>query len=204
LKLIESVEVFDRLGSSLTHAALPWVGTGAQAAVLVVITDEVHPRVVLGRRALNLRLHPGEVAFPGGKREPEDVSPWATALREAEEEVGISHQLLTPMGELDPLVTRTGFEVHPCVVKAPGELNLVVDAAEFDSVFTPRLEQFADKAIYRLESVSDGDYLKLVPHYQLGQDNIWGVTAAVLAQVANIGLNAGLELQRDWKKKNDL
>jgi 8-oxo-dGTP pyrophosphatase MutT (NUDIX family) len=149
---------------------------------------------------MHLRLHPGEIAFPGGKREAEDVSPWSTALREAEEEVGIHHELVTPLGELDPMVTRTGFEVHPCIVSAPADPTLVVDPAEFDSVFLPPLEVFADHELFRLEQMFDGEHTRLVPHYKVGRDNVWGVTAAVLAQLVNIAYDAGLDLKRDWKK----
>ncbi|MEH6583898.1 MAG: CoA pyrophosphatase [Halioglobus sp.] len=192
--------MFERLHLGLSQSVLPWSGEGAQAAVLVAITDELKPRVILGRRAMHLRLHPGEIAFPGGKREREDLTPWDTALREAEEEVGIPSHLVTRLGSLDPMVTRTGFEVYPCIARIPADPELIVDPGEFDSVFLPAVERFADPALYRLESMSDGERMRQVPHYQLEQDNIWGVTAAVLALVVNIGLNAGLELKRDWKK----
>ena len=70
-------------------------------------------------------ITPGEIAFPGGKREAEDASPWVTAKREALEEVGLSAAVIHPLGELPPLITRTGFEVHPCVAQAPAEPQLV-------------------------------------------------------------------------------
>jgi 8-oxo-dGTP pyrophosphatase MutT (NUDIX family) len=193
--------IFQRLGAHFNHTVNPWTGEGLQAAVLVAITDEEHPRVLLGRRAMHLRMHPGEVAFPGGKREPEDASPWATALREAQEEVGIDAECVSPLGELQPMVTRTGFEVHPCIARVPAQLDYTVDPGEFDSVFSPRLARFADKACYRLESMSDGERTRMVPHYQVEQDNVWGVTAAVLAQLVNIALDAGLDLQRNWSRK---
>jgi hypothetical protein len=60
------------------------------------------------------------------------------------------------------------------------------------------LEVFADREIFRLESMSDGKRKRMVPHYQVGSDNIWGVTAAVLAQLANVAYDARLQLQRDW------
>lgn len=201
MKTADSSAIFERLGASLIHFAPPWTGAGSQAAVLVAITDEEKPAVLLGRRAMHLRLHPGEVAFPGGKREPEDLSPWATAYREAEEEVGIPRAWVTPLGELEPMVTRSGFEVHPCIAKVPAVLELQVDSREFDSVFLPSLERFADRALFRLEAMFDGERTRMVPHYQVEQDNIWGVTAAVLAQVVNIALDAGLELKRDWMTK---
>ena len=195
------MQVFAKLGAQLDLQALPWTGQGAQAGVLVALTDEPDPRVILGRRALHLRLHPGEIAFPGGKREVEDASPWATAIREAEEEVGIAQDLPEALGQLAPLVTRSGFEVYPCIAKVPAQLDLIVDPGEFDSVFLPPLAQFADQHCYRLEAMSDGKRTVMVPHYQINDDNVWGVTAAVLAQLANMALDAGLDLKRDGKNK---
>ena len=108
--------VITRLANRLPLDGLAWDDSSApQAAVLVALTDEEQPRVILGRRAAHLQHHPGEVAFPGGKREPEDASPWVTARREAHEEVGITQEHVHPLGELSPLMTRTGFEVLPCV-----------------------------------------------------------------------------------------
>jgi 8-oxo-dGTP pyrophosphatase MutT (NUDIX family) len=175
-------------------------GDWPQAAVLVALTDEADPKVLLGRRAMHLSFHPGEIAFAGGKREVFDPSPWHTAMREAMEEVGIPETLIHPLGELDPLLTRTGFEVHPCIARIPAAPNLVVDAAEFDSVFFAALSVFADASVFRLETMSDGKHARKVPHYQIEDDNVWGVTAAILALLANVAYDAGLDLQRDWKQ----
>ena len=145
--------------------------------------------------------HSGQVAFAGGKRDDVDDDLLATALREAAEEVGIGEELVIPIGELAPLVTRTGFEVHPCIARVPAGLELKVDPGEFDSIFWSELAIFADHDIFRMEAMSDGERTRMVPHYQVEQDNIWGVTAAVIAQLANIALDAGLDLKRDWKMK---
>lgn len=197
--------ILERLRAGLPLRQQPWSafdGEGdplPQAGVLVALTPEDEPRVLLGRRALHLPLHPGEVAFAGGKREAEDDSPWATAMREADEEVGLRPQAVTPIGELAPLITRTGFQVFPCVGEIPLAFDPVVDPAEFDSVFTPRLSVFADASIYRLETMFDGSRDRMVPHYQVGDDNVWGVTAAILVLLANVAYDAGLDLQRDWE-----
>jgi 8-oxo-dGTP pyrophosphatase MutT (NUDIX family) len=172
-----------------------------EAAVLVALTDEDQPQVLLGRRAMHLKHHPGEIAFPGGKREPEDTTPWVTAKREAYEEVGLPAELVHPLGELQPLVTRTSFEVHPCVARVPEQLSLVIDPGEFESVFTQPLARFADKALFRLETYDIDGRARRVPHYQMDSDDIWGVTAAILAMLANLAYDAGLELQRDWNNK---
>ncbi len=171
-----------------------------QAAVLVALTAEVEPRVLLGRRAAHLPLHPGEIAFAGGKREAEDHSPWQTASREAMEEVGIPPGLVHPLGELQPMLTRTGFEVYPCVASVPPAPDLEVDPGEFDSVFFTPLATFADSGLFRLEIMSDGTRARKVPHYQIGEDSIWGVTAAILVLLANVAYDAGLDLQRDWNQ----
>jgi len=194
--------IFERLENELPLAGLAWdgpLGQRLEAAVLVALTSEATPRVLLGRRAMHLPLHPGEVAFPGGKREPEDATPWVTALREAQEEVGLTDDLVHPLGELSPLITRSDFEVHPCIARVPTELDLVVDRGEFDSVFMAPLEIFADRTIFSVETLSDGIRTRVVPQYLLGGDNIWGVTAAVLALLVNVAYDAGLDLERDWK-----
>lgn len=171
-----------------------------QAAVLVALTNEFHPRVLLGRRAMHLQFHPGEIAFAGGKRASADLSPWQTAKREALEEVGLPAPVISPLGELEPLITRTGFEVFPCVAGIPPAVDLVVDRAEFDSAFFMPLSVFADRALFRLETMTYGIGTLKVPHYQVGNDSVWGVTAAILVLLANVAYDAGLDLQRDWKQ----
>ena len=199
-------DIFQKLQAALPLDSLAWDGPlgrdgRKEAGVLVALTAEAQPRVILGRRAWHLPLHPGEVAFPGGKREVEDGTPWITALRETMEEVGLPAAAVHPLGELGPLITRTGFEVYPCIGRVPAVLELVVDPGEFDSVFLPTLQTFADPDLFRLETMSDGEHTRRVPHYQLGDDNVWGVTAAVLAQLANLAYDAGFDLQRNWKEK---
>lgn len=191
--------VFKTLSRHLPLDGLLWdTSQHPQAAVLVGLSDAPEPRVLLGRRTHHMRHHPGEVAFPGGKRESGDDTPWATALREAMEEVGMPPESPQPLGELPPLVTRTGFEVHPCVAAIPGGFAPIVDVREFDTVFSQPLARFADRRLFRLEDITVEGCIRTVPHYDIDGDTIWGVTAAVLALLANIAYDAGLELHRDW------
>lgn len=198
-------DVLQRIEAALPLRQHPWgspmgAGQWPQAAVLVGLTDEAEPRVLLGRRAAHLRFHPGEIAFAGGKRDQPDVSPWHTARREAMEEVGLPADLIQPVGELDAMLTRTGFEVHPCIARIPAAADLVVDPGEFGSVFYAPLAVFANAGIFRLETMFDGKNTRKVPHYQLGDDSVWGVTAAILVMLVNVAYDAGLDLQRDWKQ----
>jgi len=197
--MIEARELLRGLAERFPPRDTPWQGEGRQAGVLVALTDEAEPRVVLGRRAQHLPLHPGEVAFPGGKREPEDRGVWETAVRESEEEVALPPALVSYQAQLPPLVTRTRYEVHPCIGLIPPGLSFTVDPAEFDSVFTPALSLFARREHFRLERMLYRDEEVYVPHYEIGSDTVWGVTAAVLAQIVNVVYDAGFDLKRDWK-----
>ncbi len=194
--------VLQRLENSLVLDGLAWDHSDLpQAAVLVMLSDEAEPRVLLGKRAKHLKNHPGEIAFPGGKREPEDPTPWVTARREAWEEVGLREELAHALGEISPMVTRTGFEVHPCIARVPPQLELKIDYGEFDSLFTQPLRCFADADLFRLERMQVEGVERMVPHYQMDDNNIWGVTAAVLAMLANIAYDARLDLKRNWNIK---
>ena len=156
--------LLQRLQAALPLECPAWDGSGLQAGVLVALTDETEPRVLLGRRALHLPLHPGEVAFPGGKRESADRGPWDTALREAEEEVCCLPDRVRRVGELAPLVTRSGFTIHPCVAVIPADLPLRADPSEVAE-----------------------------PHFRLHRDTVWGTTARVLLSLVNLGLQAELD-----------
>ena len=199
----ELPDSLQRLAARLPLDAAAWEDGPAsrvrpKSAVLVALTPDSRPRVLLGRRALHLSMHPGEVAFPGGKREADDPTPWATARREAQEEVGLEPAVIQPLGELPPLVTRTGFEVYPCVAVIPAGLNFSVDPGEFASLFDLPLVNFADASVFSVEHMSDGHCPRMVPRFQLPEYNIWGVTAAILAMLANLAYDAGFDLKRDW------
>lgn len=196
--------LLQRLETHLPLDGVQWdehAGNAPEAAVLVPLTDEATPRVLLGQRGRHLLHHPGEVAFPGGKREPEDACPWVTAKREAWEEVGLQADDVHALGELQPMITRTGFEVHPCVARIPTGLSLRVDTQEFDTVFYQPLSVFCDQRSLEIQSyVVDGREVH-VPHYQLEGKDIWGVTAAILALVACAAYDVELDLKRDWSLK---
>ncbi|MEM6583159.1 MAG: CoA pyrophosphatase [Pseudomonadota bacterium] len=194
----EASPIFERIRLALERPEQPWLGRAGErreAAVLVALTNEVEPRVILGRRARHLPLHPGEISFPGGKRELEDFNPWVTATREAEEEMGISEHELMRLGTLEPLVTRTQFEVHTRIAAVHAGVNLVIDPGEFDGALLLSLKRLANPDSYDLKRMSDGKTHRMVPHYYIAEETIWGVTAAILAQLANLAYDAGLKLE---------
>jgi 8-oxo-dGTP pyrophosphatase MutT (NUDIX family) len=85
-----------------------------EAAVLVPVTDDgADAQVILTRRAVAMRKHSGQVAFPGGAIDPEDGSAETAAMREAEEEIGLDRRFVEPVGRLPVYLTSTGFRITP-------------------------------------------------------------------------------------------
>jgi 8-oxo-dGTP pyrophosphatase MutT (NUDIX family) len=107
------------------------------AAVLVplfVAADE-QPHVVLTRRRADLRRHAGEISFPGGRRDPEDADLSETALREAQEEIGLPREDVRLIGTLDPTPTWvTNYVIHPFVGTIPAGRVWQISPREVDEV----------------------------------------------------------------------
>lgn len=161
-----------------------------EAAVLVGLTDSLsQPRLLLTQRSATMPTHKGEVAFPGGKTEPEDVNLVATALREAEEEVGLSSEGVVVIGELDQVVSRYGFIVTPILAVIPEQAELTPDPRELDSLFHVPVSRFFDEPddFFRRESW-------VMPSYDYGDYRIWGLTAFVIAEMMNRYWDASIEV----------
>jgi 8-oxo-dGTP pyrophosphatase MutT (NUDIX family) len=145
-----------------------------EAAVLVPITRSDEPELVLTLRASGLSTHGGEVAFPGGRRDPEDADLVSTALREAEEEIGLAPGLVEVIGPLSTLVSRHGIRVTPYVALIPDYLEFHANDGEIAAVFTVPLAFFRDdprEMTHRIDYLGRSWY---VPSYRYGDYKIWG------------------------------
>jgi 8-oxo-dGTP pyrophosphatase MutT (NUDIX family) len=120
---------------------------GTASAVLIPLFEERgETHVWLVRRSATLRKHAGQVAFPGGKRDAGDASGLATALREAEEEIGLPAASVDVLGQLDDCVTGTGFTISPFVGWITAPFTPRPNAAEVDRVFLAPLRTFFEVA----------------------------------------------------------
>lgn len=154
------------------------------AAVLIPIV--VRPSaltVLLTQRTAHLRDHAGQVSFPGGRCEPEDSSPVATALREAHEEVGLDPQQVEILGALAEYRTSTGFAVRPVIGLVLPPLNLKLDDFEVADVFEPPLEFLLQPANFRRERIEYQGSLRDYWAVPWQGRYIWGATAGMLVNL---------------------
>lgn len=157
-----------------------------EAAVLIPITRGDEPEVVLTLRASGLSTHGGEVAFPGGRRDPEDADLIHTALREAEEEIGLPPGLVEVIGPLSTLVSLHGIQVTPYVGLVPDFVEYQPNDGEIAAVFSVPLAFFRDdprEATHRIDYFGRSWY---VPSYRFGEYKIWGLTAIMLVELVNL------------------
>lgn len=196
------VKVFSlqRLQSAL-QADFPLASSRLPQAAVLVLLDLLGPEpcVVLTRRADHMRLHAGEVAFPGGRCDDTDTDHWHTALREAEEEIALPDNTVSRLGVIAPLVTRTGIEVTPCVGQLTQAVSFVANPQELDAVFKVPLSFLAQPSHLQFDTFEYAGLDRRVPRYQWQEFRIWGVTAAMLVVLVNLACNAGLELEDYFK-----
>jgi len=159
------------------------------AAVLVPFVLGAAPGVLLTKRTAHLSTHAGQVSFPGGRIDPEDVDAEAAALREAEEEIGLDPSRVEVLGRLETYITGTGYRITPVVgLLPPGEalatLGLHLSAHEVDQVFELPLSVLLDPAApQRRRAEFRGRWREfwVWPH---PEHYIWGATAGILMNLA--------------------
>lgn len=158
-------------------------GAPVPAAVLVAITDRPEPGLILTRRNEALRKHPGQVAFAGGRADPEDTGPIDTALREANEEIGMPRDVVTVIGCDTPYRTVTNFSIIPVIGIVPPDLSLLPREFEVADIFEVPLAHVLDPANQqRLEAEFRG---RQRSYYEIiwNDRRIWGATAAMIVNL---------------------
>jgi 8-oxo-dGTP pyrophosphatase MutT (NUDIX family) len=165
------------------------------AAVLFgVVPRPGDSRLILTTRTTELRAHAGQIALPGGTVDPTDRDPIATALREAEEEIGLPPGLVTPLGYFRPYVAGTGYRIMPVVAAvAPGFVP-VANAREVADVFEVPLGFLLDAGNHRIGrrflQGRDRRFYEMPYSEPAGPEKpareryIWGITAGIIRQVA--------------------
>jgi 8-oxo-dGTP pyrophosphatase MutT (NUDIX family) len=151
------------------------------AGVLVPVV--AHPdglAVLLTRRAAHLRHHGGQIAFPGGRMDPDDASPLDTALREAEEEIGLDRCHVRPLGYLDAYLSGTNFFVVPALGLVEPGFTLEMNPGEVSATFEVPLAFLMNPAHHELHARAWKTGVRTYYAMPFRERYIWGVTAGIL------------------------
>ena len=156
-----------------------------EASVLIpVLTFKENLEILLTKRSTNLKNHPGQIAFPGGKKEKFDSSPIETALREAEEEVGLSQHLVEIVASLPTHKTATGFIINPYIGIISQPFKETLRCGEVDEVFTVPFDHILNEKNFSIQTRKwNGSQRKYyaVPY---GPYYVWGATARILLNLS--------------------
>ncbi|HRZ42168.1 MAG TPA: CoA pyrophosphatase [Bacteroidales bacterium] len=159
--------------------------TPVHSSILIVMYfkgQKVH--VLFIRRPEYPGVHSGQIAFPGGRREPEDADNLATGLRETEEETGIQRETLQIAGALTPLyIPPSNYLVFPFVAVAPPDPRFIPDPTEVASIVEIPLENLLNPDSIRLMPPAREFSFLEVPAYVIGETVIWGATAMITAEL---------------------
>ena len=165
----------------------------ADAAVLIAITNEDDPKVLLNRRSVYLSNHAGEVSFPGGKTDPQDTSNIVVALREAYEETALNPFDVQLLGDLPMQKARNGMLVKPVVGLIPPEVELVAQPTEIDRIFFASLKQLMEVPAvpYEVRFAHQSLYF---PSMRVENEIVWGLTARIV--LSDIAIKQHLRTDR--------
>ena len=151
------------------------------AAVLVGLVERPDGlTVLLTQRTAGLRDHAGQVAFPGGKMDPGDASPAATALREANEEIGLPPERVEVLGYLEPYLTRTGFRIVPVIARVTPPFEIALNPAEVVDAFETPFAFLMSEANHQLLERSWQGRTWQFYAFEHGGRRIWGITAGMI------------------------
>jgi len=179
---LESCRVGTRFASQ--HDGLPEI-TAAAAVLVPIVLHAQMPTLLLTLRASHLRSHAGQISFPGGRIEPTDRDAGSAALRETQEEIGISAGLIEPIGFLSDQIIRSGFRITPLVgLLQPGFLTH--DSAEVAEVFELPLAFALTAGNYRSRPGRTRGLEFEIWELPFGERNIWGATAGILANLREL------------------
>jgi 8-oxo-dGTP pyrophosphatase MutT (NUDIX family) len=175
-----------RLRPRLTPTA-----TARSAAVLVLVVRGTagDARLVLTERRTYDGHHSGEVSFPGGKAEPSDADPAATALREAQEEIGLDAdaaevRVIGALGEV--FIPVSDFRITPVVGIADGQVALTPSETEVARILTPPIDAFLPGAPIEIVERTIGDWPLRYGGYRIDGLHVWGATARILGQLGAV------------------
>lgn len=175
--------------ASRTAQDLPVPPQWREAAVLVPLQwKDGRWHVLLTRRTRQVESHKGEISFPGGGRDATDPDLLYTALREADEEVGLNPAEVKVLGRLDDIYTISNYRIRPYVGRIPHPFTPVVQPAEIDELICLPLADFLDPACFAETVISRGGAPYSIYFFRVAGHTVWGATGKILKQYLEVCL----------------
>ncbi|KQM33639.1 DNA mismatch repair protein MutT [Rhizobium sp. Leaf68] len=175
------------IGDHILNPSVRLSGEGIRlkdAAVLVpVIDDGDEARVIFTQRTKTLRNHSGQISFPGGGIDAQDRSPEEAALRETEEEIGMSRRFIETVGRMPDYISGTGFRIKPVLAVVRPGFTLTPNPAEVDEVFEVPLSFLMDPANHSRGSRMFQGRERFFYEMPYGERYIWGITAGIVRSI---------------------
>lgn len=175
-----------RVLSQRESTATVQTGLIPSAVVLPLFEDGGEYHILLTKRTEKVKHHKGQICFPGGTCEADEI-PMATALRETFEEIGLQAQDVEILGKLDPMRTvSTNFIIHPFVAVIPYPYQFRLNTDEIERIVSVPVAALLDKTRFREETAAYGGERYPAYYYQYEGDVIWGATARILKEFLDL------------------
>ena len=181
-----TLEIFRNLLADSPTSHARYIDLVPAAVLVLIFLRDGEYFIVLNKRTEKVEYHKGEVCFPGGGQDPDDVSPWATALRETREEMGIDESQVASLGRLEPVITSTRFVIYPYVGAVSYPYSCSVNGDEIAEVFEASISHLLNPVNQWEEPSNAVTGRNSNVAYLVDGHRIVGATARILTQILEI------------------
>lgn len=181
--------------SRVTGMGLPHKAGARESSVMILLFPVNNTWYIpLIQRPVYNGVHSGQISLPGGKCEQEDKSYWHTALRETYEEIGVDTESIRPLGTLSPLyIPNSNFYVFPQVGWLPVQPQLKAEPAEVEEIIQMPVGSLTEPRFRKEFSRTINGTTLIAPYFECGKHKVWGATAMILNELADLLERAGRE-----------
>ncbi len=178
-----------------------------KAGVLIVLKNfgeyKKDPHIIFTKRSSKLSSHPGEVSFPGGKFEEQDLNLLATAVRESEEEIGIKKLNLEHLGKLPYLISKHNIEVHPFIATLKEDQEFIANE-EIESIFSVPVSYLKNNQNAHIHEFNRQNHNVRISTWHYNEYVIWGLTAMIAAEFINTCFDGNVIADMDLIRKGNV
>ena len=178
-----------------------------KAGVLIVLKNfgeyKKDPHIIFTKRSSKLSSHPGEVSFPGGKFEEQDLNLLATAVRESEEEIGIKKLNLEHLGKLPYLISKHNIEVHPFIAALKEDQEFIANE-EIESIFSVPVSYLKNNQNAHIHKFNRQNHNVRISTWHYNEYVIWGLTAMIAAEFINTCFDGNVIADMDLIRKGNV